>query len=648
MVPTSDRVVIEKLNRLIDEHLDQPAFSIDAICQALGISRSHLHRIVKEQTHLSTSLYIRQRRLLKASDLLCSTDWRISEIGDATGFPNPQNFSTYFTEEFRTSPTEYRRQHQSRASATRGFSPEITPSSAVAPRIPAARRMPGPDPLTERPRPQSWPRYRGMVAGLAAGLLLLVGAGWYGWLRPQPQDGASRPTGNSIAVLPFTNLGPADTNPVCDGIVGELHSSVSLLNNLKVIARSSSDQYRNTQKTIWQIGNELNVANILKGSVLKTGEQIQIKVELISAQDDIRLWAKTYRAPYQDFFSLTDQIVRDVAAQLKVADRASASEKLALARTRNLDAYNALLQGRQLLVSRLDDDLMTALVRFDRALALDSTFAEAYALKAAAYHLLRGSGGMDSQKLDRLTEENALTAIRLDPTNSTAYGVLGSLYYSTYQWQASENAFRIALQHNLNDAQAHYWFSLLMRTTGRLNEAVRYSAQAIALDPLHPIMTAGYINNCAVAGRLDMAREGMETAHGLFEKSFAYQAAVAYYWMAQADYNRAAMAYEQALVLNPDDRGQIPILMYCEAKRGNRPRAVRFLRELTATTPRSDYERAVVYAGLDLADSSLYHLKKAADGGYLYRDTKAMTVFRPYHAHPVFRSVLRQFKLPEE
>lgn len=629
MISTSEQAFIEKLNRLIDDNLGNPAFSIDAICQRLGVSRSQLHRTVKEQTALSTSLHIRKRRMLKAKALLLGTDLRISEIGDAVGVANPQNFSTYFTEEFGLSPTEFRKSRDALADAF----PKAIPT-----------------PPAEPPwgRAAFWSRQRRLGAGAAAALLLAAGVVVFGWIHRQPESRTAAPTGNSIAVLPFANLGPADTNPVCEVVMGELHSSVSLVKNLKVIARSSSDRYRNTGKTTWQIGDELQVANVLKGSILKTGDQIQIKVEIVGTQDDIRTWAKTYRAPYGDVFELTDQIVQDVAGQLKLAVGVPASEKLALARTQNLEAYNLLLQGRQLLVSRLEPDLLTSLGRLDQALVLDSTFAEAYALKAIAYHLLLGSKKWDSPALHRLTEANALKAIQFDPTNSTAYAVLGSMYYATYQWQASGNAFRIALQYNPNDAQVHHWFGLLMRTTGHLDEAVRYSAQAIALDPLHPIFMGGYVSNCCVAGRFDLAREGIEKGRGLFDKSFSFQGALAYYWMCRADYGRAVAAFRQAQVENPDDKGQTPILMYCEAKRGNRPEALRFLRELTATTPRSDYERAVVYAGLAQADSSLHFLKKAADGGYLYRDTKAMPVFRPYHAHPVFKAVMRQFKLPEE
>lgn len=105
----SGPVFIEKLSAFIDANLDNSAFSVDTICQTLGISRSQLHRLVKDQTELSTSLYIRKRRLLAARHLLVSTDLRISEIGDVVGITNAQNFSTYFTEDLGSSPTEFRK-----------------------------------------------------------------------------------------------------------------------------------------------------------------------------------------------------------------------------------------------------------------------------------------------------------------------------------------------------------------------------------------------------------------------------------------------------------------------------------------------------------------------------------------------------------
>ena len=113
---TADKLLFEKFNQLVDDKLDNPSLPIDAICGTLGVSRSHLHRIVKENAEQSTSLYIRKRRLQKASQLLLTTELRISEIGDIVGITNPQNFSTYFVGEFKISPSDFRKMYAHPAS----------------------------------------------------------------------------------------------------------------------------------------------------------------------------------------------------------------------------------------------------------------------------------------------------------------------------------------------------------------------------------------------------------------------------------------------------------------------------------------------------------------------------------------------------
>jgi adenylate cyclase len=105
----SDKALIESFNQLIDDNLENQAFSTDMICHELGISRSQLHRILIEETQLSTSLYIRRRRLNKAKTLLSTTQMRISEIADAVGISNPTNFSKYFFDEFSASPSDFRK-----------------------------------------------------------------------------------------------------------------------------------------------------------------------------------------------------------------------------------------------------------------------------------------------------------------------------------------------------------------------------------------------------------------------------------------------------------------------------------------------------------------------------------------------------------
>jgi adenylate cyclase len=105
----TEQTLIEKLNFLIDRNLDNPKFTLESICTDLGISRSHLHRVLSSHRQPSTTLYIRKRRLEKAKELLNNTEMRMSEIADAVGFNNPQNFSKYFAEEFKVSPSELKK-----------------------------------------------------------------------------------------------------------------------------------------------------------------------------------------------------------------------------------------------------------------------------------------------------------------------------------------------------------------------------------------------------------------------------------------------------------------------------------------------------------------------------------------------------------
>ena len=167
------------------------------------------------------------------------------------------------------------------------------------------------------------------------------------------------------------------------------------------------------------------------------------------------------------------------------------------------------------------------------------------------------------------------------------------------------------------------------------------------LDPLYPVILGGHLLNCIYAGQFGLAKENIESGRALFNNSFAYHVVKAHYSMRQADYAQAVAAFERGMELNPDDEGQIPLLMYCEAKRGNRQIADAFIQKLVGSSPWENYQRAVVYAGLSKADSSLYYLKKAADGGYYFRDTKVSPVFEPYHSSLTFRAVLRRYNLAD-
>ncbi|GAA4451780.1 hypothetical protein GCM10023189_14140 [Nibrella saemangeumensis] len=642
----ADRAFLDKLTHYIEVSLEDPSLSIDSLCRQMGVSRTQLHRLVKEQTDLSTTHFIRKIRLDKAYQLLTTTDLRIAEVGDRVGLDNPQNFSKYFTQQFGISPSGLRRK-----------GPDAIPESFANPETIADT---SPDPETPTPAGHAsdiltvatpvLPAKQPLASRITsrrfwwAGLMLLAGlGGWlvYQFLAQPPAAAPSTANRNSVAVLPFRNMGPADTDYLVDGIMDDLHTELSLAAGLKVIARTSSDQYKDARKTVWQIGDELQVGHLLKGSVLKNGDRLQVKLELLRTRDDIRLWSKTYEGAYNDLFRITSRMNQEVLQQLsRPTNRATPRRH-----TTSLAAYNAMLQGRQLLTTRSEANIRASLVKLDEALTHDPDYADAYAYKASGYELLGNLGYTTDQAIYQQGLQYARQALQLDSTNSLAYGALGSLYGDLHQWQQADAAFRQALRYNPNDAQANYWYSLLLRALGRPAEAISYSTKALELDPLGPVIAAGHALNCAYAGRFDLADQCLDSNRLLFNDSFLYHFARGLCAMIKSDYRLGETAMQHAIQLNPQYTNHVPSLLYCEARQGKTDRARAYLADTPDTPARNLYLKAVVYAGLNDRANCLRSLKQAADEGYIYKDLLLFPPFRPYHRDPVFQDILRRYGL---
>jgi TolB-like protein/AraC-like DNA-binding protein len=288
----SDKTLVEKLDIFLDKNLENPSLSVDDICLEMGVSRSQLHRILIEKTQLSTTLYIRKKRLEKAKNLLSTTNLRISEITDAVGINNHANFSKYFIEEFNVSPTDFRKR-----------TPELIEVSDEE-SLPSFEDIVLHDNQPDNyviTKPKSYRRWY-----LLLGLVVLSSMGFYFFSKAlqnnitQFDDGLNQISESSLAILPFKNLGSPDNAMFCDGVMEQIHGSLSLLENLKVISKTSSMVFRNTKKPIGQIANELHVKYILEGSVLQIDKKIRITIGLTDAKEDRSVWTKSYDGDTKD------------------------------------------------------------------------------------------------------------------------------------------------------------------------------------------------------------------------------------------------------------------------------------------------------------------------------------------------------------
>ena len=627
-----ESIILEKLNLLIDENINKSVFSLDNLGKELGISRTQLHRILKEQTHLSPSLYIRKRRLDRANTLLSTTKLRISEISDAVGIDSPQNFSKYFTQEFGINPTEFRKNHVAieEENITQATDNEIVIENIL---VPKKQKI-----------------YTYLWAGL--GVLTIVIVGLYFWqkstiyLSEKKEDSNNLLdfSENSVAILPFKNLGKTENVFFSDGVMEQIHGSLSLFENLKVISKTSSRLFKDTKKSSPQIANELRVKYLLEGSVLQIDDKIRITIDLTNAKEDRSVWTKSYDGDAKDIFVYMSKVAKEVAGELNQKMSSGIADRIDKIPTKNTLAYNEYLQGKYLIQTRVKEKLQAGLIKFDKATDLDPKFADAFASKALTYFLLSEDGYADVQTVYKMAEKNALIALRFDAENAMAYGVLANIYKAQNKWEQAVTSFQIALKFNPNDAQINYWYSLTIRSIGLMDEAIKYSTKAVSLDPLAHNIYGGHIIGCVYAGRFDLAEKAIKEGELIFNNSHLFHNAKAFYQIIHKNYEEALNEFKMSETLSSKNSYFSTMVAYCQAKLGQNAAVQLHLNTLPKIPDNYKYV-AIVYAGLGNKDLCLKYLSLAADINDSPNYLKVSPLFEFLHNDVRFDDILQKLGL---
>ncbi len=291
----------------------------------------------------------------------------------------------------------------------------------------------------------------------------------------------------SIAVLPFANMSADPENEYfSDGITDDILTAISKIDDLRVISRTSTMQYKNTEKDMIQIGQELDVATILEGSVRRQGERVRITAQLVNAETDEHLWAETYDRNLTDIFEIQSEIAEKIATALQTRLSQAEAEAIAAGRTGNLTAYDLYLKGRDYLWSSFENlpetkrNTETAVDLFNQALALDPEYAGAYAGLGQAYvfrSMLTDALWADSA---RVASEKA---IELDPNLADGHYALGFASWQAGDYEDAVEKAERAIELNPNYARAMEGLAFSLYELGRLDEAVAAAERAVALEP---------------------------------------------------------------------------------------------------------------------------------------------------------------------
>jgi len=324
-----------------------------------------------------------------------------------------------------------------------------------------------------------------MILGLLF-LPLIVAAAYYLYMNYAHQVKPPADLEKSIAVLPFVDMSPnKDQQYFSDGISEELINALVKIPNLKVAGRTSSFSYREINKNLKLIGDELDVATLLEGSIRKSGNQLRITAQLINASDGFNLWSETFNIEFTDIFSVQDQITEAIMLELNV--RLGENEKPPPKSSTNQEAYTTYLRARQELAKRREH-IVVAVNLFKETISLDPNFAPAYSGLGKSLSIFTTSGREDIDKIYREAKDAANNALALEPDNAEAYLVLGALaVYHEWDWQAAERNLLKAVALNPNDGEMYNFLGDYYLVTLNEKLAIEMESEAVELDPLLPI-----------------------------------------------------------------------------------------------------------------------------------------------------------------
>lgn len=370
------------------------------------------------------------------------------------------------------------------------------------------------DAIVAQPLSRRWP------IGLAAlvGLVLIGLSGW--WLA----TGRIRGTGSyeSIAVLPFANLSDnAELEFFSDGLSEELLNALAGVDDLRVAARTSSFAFKGTNADIRTIADSLGVETVLEGSVRRSGDQVRITVQLIDAEHGFHLWSNEYDRGLEDVFATQDEIASAVTAALlpRLRDEDAAATR---GGTKNVEAYDLYLKGREKWRTRDVALLTEAVEEFRAAAELDPEFALAWSGLADAIDAL---AWRDIAAVDLLPEGRlaALRALSLEPQMAEGWvsaGVLAAEFDGDHE--VGELALRRAIQLRPSYANANQQLAGLLANVGRIEEARPFMMTAVELDPLSWFFHLNLGDRLVVSGDFDEARAAFKRSEELLNNGRGY------------------------------------------------------------------------------------------------------------------------------
>ncbi|HEY2973051.1 MAG TPA: tetratricopeptide repeat protein [Pyrinomonadaceae bacterium] len=458
-------------------------------------------------------------------------------------------------------------------------------------------------------------RHRWITFGLTLIVLAAVLVGSYRYLGPISFTGAAI---DSVAVLPFES-DDLNNEYLSDGLSESIINSLAQLPNLRVIPRSSAFRYKGKQNDPVTAGKELGVASVVTGRLLQRGENLVVSVELTDVRANKQLWGERYDRKQTYILSLQEDIARKISEQLRINLSASEEKQLGKRYTENTEAYQLYFRGRYYATKYTEEGFKKGIEYFSQAIAQDPTYALAYDGLAYCYYASWYIPGKEARTKGRTAVKKAL---ELDPKLAEAHASLATIYtWFDYEWAASENEFRLALNINPNYGLAHAYFAGHLAARERFDDAIAEAKKAVDLEPLSAEFNTFLGLVYFYARRYDEAAEQLNRTIE-FEPRFWW----AHTYLARIEEKKGRLPVAIARLENaryfegatPEVLSALGRLYALAGKKVEALKIIDELREQTARRWVAGYDIAVIYAALGEKDQAFQFLDKEYAEGFWY------------------------------
>ncbi len=421
----------------------------------------------------------------------------------------------------------------------------------------------------------------------------------------------------SIAILPFDDLSPEkDQEYFCDGLTDELINRFTKIEKLRVPARTSVFSLKGKALNTREIGEMLEVANILEGSLHRTGKKLRITVQLINVADGSSIWSAKYEKDEKDIFSLQDEISLEIVNALQVKLLGEERSKVTKRYTDNKEAYDLYLKGLWIYNNKAtEEEWRKAIKYFEQAIEIDPDFSMAYVGLARTYRSLTVFHYIPADDAIPKMKKALLQALEIDKDLAEAYSQLGMVKFRfEWDWANGEADIKKALELNPNDPDAHWSLAGILLARGQINEALKESRISFELDPLSIRRKSSYAFSLYITRNYDAALDQGNQVLALKQDYPPTYGIMGICYIQKEQFQDSITALEKAYKLSDNSTEIMCYLARGYAASGDSEKAKKTLEELDEISRIryvSHYYLAIVYTALREMDNAFENLELA-------------------------------------